>query len=443
MPIDPSIALRFRPPEIESPLNAAARFAQIQGAQTQNMLAQQQLEAGRRAQESENAFNIAYQQALNPETGQVDYSKLRTGVVQAGLGTKLPALEKQLAEQEESRAKVRKADTDLIDAKLKQSREFLSTVRTPEQYLAWSDANLKDPILGPMLSKYGSADATRANLQSALQTPGGFEDLLRRSSLGVEKFAEMNKPHFTTQDTGGKLRVITTPGLGGTATVVPGSEITKTMAPGEAQRIRLEGQRIGLEGRRVALAEENARREADPDFQQRVASARARGAAAAKDDIKAQQALPEIVESAQMGIDLIDQMVGKQEVRDKNGKVVQPGTKPHPGFQNAVGTTWLPGIRFVPGTDAAGFNALFDQVKGGAFLEAFESLKGGGAISEKEGEKATSAITRMSLAQDEKEFTAAAREFQGIVRRGAERAKQRAGAASSGGGVDMNNPLLK
>lgn len=448
MPINPSIALQFRGPEIESPLNAAAKFAQVQNAQTQNMLVQQQLAKAQREQETVNAFNRAYQGAFDPATGTVDYSKLKGGLVTAGLGSKIPEIEESRVKGKKLEAEAGKAESELVDTKLKQSREFLSTVRTPEQYAAWINASFNDPVIGPVISKFNSREAALKTLQDALQTPGGFDDILRRSSVGVEKFIELNKPQVTSQDLGGRVRMISRPGLGGPATVVPGSEAQKTMGPGEAERIRLEGQRIGLEGRRVAIAEENARRDADPMFQQRLAVARATGEAAAKGDAAAKQALPKIVDRAEQTIDLVDQMIGKQEVRDKSGKVLQAGTKPHSGFQNAVGATWLPGMRFVPGSDAAGFQALFDQVKGGAFLEAFESLKGGGAISNTEGKVATDALNRMSLAQDEKEFVKAAREFQEVVRKGVQRASSKAGAAggstpSAGNDVDMSNPLLK
>jgi hypothetical protein len=109
----------------------------------------------------------------------------------------------------------------------------------------------------------------------------------------------------------------------------------------------------------------------------------------------------------------------------------------HPGFRGAVGTAipgidglTMPGARFVPGTDAADFSARLDEIKGGAFLKAFETLKGGGQITQVEGEKATAAITRMSLAQSENEFVKAAKEFQNYVRKGVERAK--AGGTRSG-----------
>ena len=139
---------------------------------------------------------------------------------------------------------------------------------------------------------------------------------------------------------------------------------------------------------------------------------------------KAQVDLPGSLAKANQAISLIDQMIGTK------GKKLGPNEKPaapHPGFEDFVGATWKPGARFVDGTDAAGFQALYEQVKGGAFLQAFESLKGGGQITQIEGDKATAAIMRMQRAQDENEFVKAAREFQDQARKGMELAKARTG----------------
>jgi hypothetical protein len=182
-------------------------------------------------------------------------------------------------------------------------------------------------------------------------------------------------------------------------------------------------------------------------FQTQIAQAKATGAAISKDQALAQQVLPKVLDTAETTLNLIDSLVGKQEVRDKTGNVIAAGTKPHPGFETAVGASWLPGARFVPGTPASDFQSRFDQVKGGAFLQAFETLKGGGSITNIEGEKGTAALNRMGLAQSEKEFVTAAREFQDIVRKGVERAKTRVGGGVSTVGkdntVDTSNPLLK
>jgi hypothetical protein len=178
-----------------------------------------------------------------------------------------------------------------------------------------------------------------------------------------------------------------------------------------------------------------------------MAQAKAMGTAIAKDKALAEQVLPKVLDTAETTLNLIDELVGKAPVVDKNGRRIQAGTKPHPGFEDAVGATYLPGARFVPGTPASDFQSRFDQIKGGAFLTAFETLKGGGSITEIEGTKATGALNRMNLAQSEKEFTTAAREFQDIVRKGVERAKTRVGGGTSTVGkdnaVDTSNPLLK
>lgn len=201
----------------------------------------------------------------------------------------------------------------------------------------------------------------------------------------------------------------------------------------ENRRIQLDAQRVGLETKRIVLAEQNAKRDADPAFQRQMAAARAEGEALAKDQVKAKQVLPGVILRGEESIRLIDELIGKAPVKDKNGKIIQEGTAPHPGFETAVGATWMPGMRFVPGSAAADFARRDEQLKGASFLEAFEILKGGGAITNIEGEKGTAAINRMSLAQSEREYIAAAREVQDILKLGMERARKRANVTAPAG----------
>jgi hypothetical protein len=142
---------------------------------------------------------------------------------------------------------------------------------------------------------------------------------------------------------------------------------------------------------------------------------------------KSAQELPKIISQSENALRYVDELVGSED-----GK-----TKPHPGFQTAVGATAFPGLKYVPGTDTRSFLSRLDQLKGGAFLEAFEALKGGGQITEVEGAKATSAITRMDTATSEKEFTAAARDYQNVIRGALKRAKDKAG-----GNVSSANTLF-
>lgn len=468
MALDPRISLGVQPMQLPDPLAQYGKVAAIQGAQQQNALAQLQMRQAEREQEATNALNAAYRDAYNPQTGDVDLNKLRSSLATGGYGAKLPDLEKKFGElktqrltQQKTEGEIAgqaltrtKTEGDILDAALKRSRGFLenldpSAPGAAEAYLAWHEANHRDPIIGKALEARGiTAEQSRGRIMQLLNTPGGLARLINESKLGTEKFMELNKPQLSTTDIGGQVVSRTFQPLTNQLTTI-GTE-TKTMAPGEAQRlendavrIRQEGQRIGLEGRRVAVLEENARRDADPGFQQRMAAARTVGQKAAEGDVAAVQALPRVISRAEEGVRLIDELIGKRD--SKTGQLLK-GEKPHPGFQNAVGATWLPGARFVPGTDAAGFMSRFDQIKGASFLEAFESLKGGGAITEKEGQKGTDAINRMSTSTDEKEFIRAAMDLQDVIRKGVENAQRRAsraggapGTAPSGGVIDFGS----
>lgn len=427
MPINPAIALGVKGIELQDPLAQYGKVMAIQGAQSQNQLAQLQMQQAQREQEATNALNRAYAEAYNPQTGDVDINRLRTSLASGGYGSKLPEIEKKLGEVKTQRLTQAKTEGEVLDAALKRSRGFLETLDpnapgAAEAYIAWHEANHKDPVIGPALAARGvTADQSRGRIAQLIQTPGGLARLINESKLGTEKFMELNKPQLSTTDVGSQVVSRTFQPLTGELKTI-GTQ-TKTMAPGEAERIRNEGLRIGLEGRRVAVLEENARREADPVFQQRMGAAKATGEAIAKGDVAAQQALPQIIGRAEEGIRLIDELVGKRD--SKTGQLLK-GEKPHSGFENAVGATWVPGARFIPGTDAAGFMARFDQIKGASFLEAFQALKGGGAITEKEGQKGTDAINRMSTSTDEKEFIRAAMDLQDVIRKGVSNAQSRA-----------------
>lgn len=442
MAINPSIALGVRPMEIANPLAQYAQISQIQGAQQANRLGQMQMaEYERTRQEEEGLRNyLAGADLTATDTRNALLSKYGKSGREFAKG--LTELEKARTEEAARKAKLAIDKTSMY-------RDAVANIATPADAIEFMKLQATDPDMA-------GTPIARIPLEKVLSTipqdPAGFENWKKQTALGMSKFVEQNKPQFFQQDTGATKQIVGIAGMGGPATVVPGSVQTVTMTPAQereakdsAIRIKQEGARIGLEGRRVAVMEENARRDKDPEFQRAMAAAKATGEAVAKNDVAAKQALPKIISDAQLALNVVDQMVGKQEVRDKNGKLIQAATAPHPGFQDAVGATWKPGARFVPGTNAASFQALQDQVEGTAFLSAFEALKGGGAISEKEGEKATAARMRMRLAQNEDEYVKAAREFQEIVRTGVANAQRKAGGAgaATGGGVDTSNPLLK
>lgn len=453
MAINPNIALAARGVELADPLAQYGRVMAIQQAGNQNALAQYQLGAAQRGEARDIARTNALAQAGSDETA-VANALLKSGDI-AGYSSFVKAAE----DRKTQRLTQQKTEADLFDTSMKQIRNFWGNVRTPEDAMAIHDATHKDPIINKRLQALGITEQMgRQQIIDAAQDPARFAEFVKKAQLGADKFMEMNKPQLSTTDVGGQVVSRTFAPLTGELKTI-GTQ-TKTMAPGEAERIKNEGLRIGLEGRRVAVMEENNRRDADPAFQQRMAGAKAVGEAIAKGDVQAVQVLPKVISRAEEGMRLIDELVGKRDsktgalldvetVDPRTGKTVKVKSKPHPGFSGSVGATWLPGWRFVQGSDEAGFMSRYDQIKDASFLEAFESLKGGGAITEKEGAKATSAINRMSTSTDEKEFIRAAMDLQDVIRTGVKNAQSRASRAGGGGapaatgGVDTSNPLLK
>ena len=412
MAIDPSIALGVRSIELQNPMNALAQFSQIQGAQQANKLGQMQMAEYERARTEEEGLRnyLAGADLASADTRNALMAKFGKSGREFAKG--LTELDKAKTEEAARKAKL------AID-KTAMYRDAVGGITTPAEAIEFMKLQASDPDMA-------GTPITRMPLMKVLSTipqdPAGFETWKKQTALGMSKFVEQNKPQLSTKDTGGELIDRTFEPLSGKLTTL--STTKKTATPGE----RLTDARAR---ENIAISQEKLKREGDPAFQQTLAAARATGEAIAKNDVAAKQALPKIISDAQLALDVVDQMVGKQEVRDAKGKLIQAATAPHPGFQDAVGATWKPGARFVPGTNAASFQTLQNQVEGTAFLSAFEALKGGGSISEKEGEKATAARMRMSLAQDEQEYIKAAREFQDIVRKGVENAQRKAAGGAS------------
>lgn len=487
MALNPNIALAVKGPEFADPLAMYGRIAAIQGAQSQNQLAQYQLGAAQRT-ETRDLARMNALAAAGTDEASIANALLKSGDIKGYSDFVKAGLDRKISD-----ANLRKTEGEIVKGKLEQSREMLGGINptdpdAPNQYIAWHEANHRDPVLGPMLTARGvTVDQARARINQAIEKgPQAFADLLNQSKLGVEKFMTLNAPKTTSQDLGSTVRSLAIPGLGGPATVVPGSTADKTLSPDAAkpvinkqndgkeewlvstpagggpateipgsrykigmspyqseslkndrQRISLEGERVGLEGRRVKVTERQQQLAEDPAFQARMTEAKTAGRKFAESDVAAVQNMPKLLNQADDALKLIDAMVGKAPVKDSSGKVIQAGTAPHPGFKSAVGmgtfgTLGIPGVAaMIPGTDAAGFMRYFKQTEGAAFLEVFEALKGGGAITEKEGAKATEARIRMSTTTDEKEFMTAAREYQDILRRGIENIKTRGAQANA------------
>jgi hypothetical protein len=398
MPIDPSIILGVKPARVADPLEGAQKSLALQGLLGQQEMQRMQLDQARRAEADEQAVKEAYRQSGG------DSNALRALLTGRGAYKQIQALDKADLEKRNTEAQIGqrtaqadKAKYDIAIDKIQRGASILSTAQDQASYD--SARRQLAMTLGPEVLQ-GMPDQFDPRFVQAKIAEG--QTIAQR--LADQRARETQQITIRGQDMTQQ-------------TAVRGQDMTAATAR-EGQRVTMRGQDIG-----AATARRGQDLQYDPRLVETRAEAQARGKEFGESRAQSQLALPQTIATAERAIKLVDDIVK------------------HPGFSTTVGATALPGARFVPGTDAADFQARLDEIKGGQFLQAFESLKGGGQITQVEGEKATQAISRMSLSQSEKEFRTAAKEFQDVVRAGLARARSKAGQAqSSGASAEFGTP---
>lgn len=157
----------------------------------------------------------------------------------------------------ETKTKTMKEGADAVATALKNSRVALDGVATPEQYMQWHIANHSDPVLGEWLKQRGSTpEKSMSQIQEAMKTPGGFDQLLRMSKIGAEKAMEQ---HFGSIDNGQTVTQFAVPKYGqGIAPTVLASQ-QKQMTPGAAEANDIARGNLRVNEGRLRLAEDAAR----------------------------------------------------------------------------------------------------------------------------------------------------------------------------------------
>lgn len=442
MPINPALALQVKGFELPDPMAQMAQATQIQNALQQQRMGDIQMQNALRQQQQQRKYeSIVAGFAPNMPIGE------RVRALQTeGLASQAAQLAKTESELGEQQRKEALAGVNLANAKAEIVARYFPNVEDQNSY---SQARLRAIATGQVkpteLPEQYDKNFVDALLRAGVSLKDQIANVFREREVGAR---ETSAGAAASQARSAEARV----GIAREA-----ESTAQRRLDVEQRRLDSTERRLTNEERRLALAEENARLAQDPEHQRAMAAARAAGQAAAKSEQAANDVLPKVIDTATAALANIDAMIGSPERKDPvTGKVIA-ATKPHPGFTTVVGATMLPGARFVPGTSAADFQARFDQIKGSAFLQAYETLKGGGQITNIEGEKGTAALNRMSIAQSEREFIQAAREFQEVVQKGLERAqarvkelqspRQRSGAprgtAPSGAGQEVNFGDLK
>jgi len=445
MPINP-IAMQVKPANTSGMLNTLAAIRQMQTAGQQQQMNQLAIEKA----QQERAEAQAFKNALS----QFDYSTPEgmASIMQAsptmGLG-----LQKNLLSMSASQSAADLNKQKLFDARNKSFKELAANIQNPDQAKSFLQGMYSDPVVGPSLKAVQPLDQV---LQSIPTDEQGFSRFVGVLSNGPAWMLQEAKARQQQKLQNERI-----------SAEDQRAALSRASAEERARLGREQSQKqfeatTDLKQRALTLNERKQQwqeKYESPEMQRSLASARAIGKEMSTNAVKREAALPGVIQQAEVGLNAIDQMIGDaaidskgniiiQPKKDEKGNVIGEGRGLHPGFASAVGFGL--GERFVPGTDAAGFNVLHDQITGQAFLKAYETLKGGGQITTIEGEKATAAINRMNLAQNEKEYLAAAREFQAILKRGIEKAKSEMKSGVPGarlpvgaGDVDASHPLLK
>jgi hypothetical protein len=273
-----------------------AQIEQIRSAQQTNMLRQEQMAALQREREQLQTLNRLYGEAYNPTTGQVDETKLYSGLAQGGLGSQIPGLQKAELEREKTRFATSKEQSEALLKRLDFKRTQLEGVTTPDAYVNWALSGFDDPVLGPALRKAGSSpEKVMERINQAAQQPNALQNLIEESKLGSDKFAQLVK------DRAGQL--ITVRGQNMQA------ETTRRGQNIQAQTTR-RGQDI------------TEKRERDLTLAENQAAAKARGKKLAENKVEAERALPGAIATAEQTDALIDDMIGDAKI--ENGKIVIP-----------------------------------------------------------------------------------------------------------------------
>lgn len=228
MPINPAIALQVKSPEPIDLLGTYGKFSAIQAAQTQNALAQMQMQEYGRARSEEDAIRNRLIGG-----GKLDDPDMQNLLLSSKTGREI------LKSETDRRRAALQADkdaSDLIDKSMARYRDFAGFVKSKDDAIQLLQTAIADP-------RMKDSPLTKIPFDQQVNhipdDPKGLDDWLKMFSLGTTKFDELNKPTTQVIDQSGQRQVIQLPGLGGAPTTVGTYADVPLPAGVEAQKSRI------------------------------------------------------------------------------------------------------------------------------------------------------------------------------------------------------------
>jgi hypothetical protein len=194
MPLDTRIALGIEPIKLADPMAQYNQFAQARAAGNQNALAEYNLGSAQRADVTANALNKGYKLYTDPNTGEIDYPRMRNYLAQQDAGSQIPAMEKQRFELGNLETESKTKQTKLLTDRLALLPDAYRMADTPQAYAQLQEQIHADPVVGKWLNSIGATkEKGMASLQKAVDE-GTFDKLRMGSMQNVTQILDSMKP---------------------------------------------------------------------------------------------------------------------------------------------------------------------------------------------------------------------------------------------------------
>ncbi|WP_059416275.1 hypothetical protein [Cupriavidus basilensis] len=225
--IDASIPLGIKPPQtglaqLGQTVDTARGLIGLQSAS-------QQLGANQ-------IISQAYQQATDPQTGQVDFGKLQALATQGGAGAFLPDFMAKIASQRNQQLTY---DTGKLELALKQQTDIRNRIGSLMSSPNYGKGDLKNEIIGAMGQALASGtlplEQAQREVASIPGDPAAQAEWIKQhylNSLSGEAKIQAMLPRTQVLNTGGQTQVLNIDPLTGKPSIA--GSLQNTLTPGEA-----------------------------------------------------------------------------------------------------------------------------------------------------------------------------------------------------------------
>lgn len=235
MAVDSSILLQGRPVQLDNPLEVQGRALQLRMLAQRQQAQDLEFQRAEEARGQERTLADLYRQNVGAD-GTVNRQGLYGGAAQAGLGNRIPGLQKQFADADESTAKLGQSKAATAKTELETQKERLNIVNGAFSSLL-SQPNVNHQMVIQQLTGLVQQGIIpqEQGAQMARMLPGDpvqLRQFLLQKGLEVmdaSKRLDLLTPKFQETNLGGSVQRGTVDQLTGQFT--PGQTINKTVSP--------------------------------------------------------------------------------------------------------------------------------------------------------------------------------------------------------------------